>query len=64
MHGIAPEAAGASEEVRQLTFKTRKGLWYRLLFIVRDDKVFVLHVRGPGQDLMAQTEIQFPSAEE
>lgn len=48
----APESDGHDEAIRQILFKTRHGRRYRALFVIREDVAFVLHVRGPGQDLM------------
>ena len=45
------------DEIRQRIFKTRRGLPYRILFVVRGDVIYLLHVRGPGQDLMAPEEM-------
>ncbi len=36
-------------EVRQSLFRTRRGRPYRLLFVIVDDEVRILRVRGPGQ---------------
>lgn len=33
-------------------FKTRKGRKYRVLFTIQDQTAIILHVRGPGQDLL------------
>ena len=50
---LAPEAEQSGRNVRHLQFKTRYGKYYRLLFIVVEDEVRILRVRGPGQpDLM------------
>ena len=50
---VALESEDHPESIRQIIFKTRSGRPYRALFIVRESDVFVLHVRGPGQDLLA-----------
>ena len=47
--GYAPENKLAPYELRQLFFRTRHGLTYRVVFTVLDDEVFVLRLRGPGQ---------------
>jgi plasmid stabilization system protein ParE len=57
---LAPENEYVDFEVRDTLFKTRRGLIYRMLFTIRDDTVIVLHVRGPGQDLVAAMEIRDP----
>jgi plasmid stabilization system protein ParE len=50
--GLAPESDDHPTPIRQILFKTRRGRFYRALFAVRELEVFVLHVRGPGQDLI------------
>lgn len=46
----APESRRFEQKVRHLTFRTRSGRSYRLLFTIEADEVHVLFVRGPGQD--------------
>jgi plasmid stabilization system protein ParE len=58
--GFAPENADHDEEIRQAVFKTRKGLPYRAIFIVRDESIYVVHVRGSGQDQLDADELQVP----
>lgn len=53
---LAPEAGRFDTEVRDLLFKTRRGLAYRILFTVESDEVHILFVRGPGQDLVENPE--------
>ena len=57
---LAPEADDVDEPLRQVLFKTRKGHLYRAIFIVRDDIVHVLRIRGEGQDLVEPTEFELP----
>ena len=47
-------------EVREILFKTRRGLVYRALFTIADNTVQILHVRGPGQDLLSIEELIQP----
>ena len=47
-----PESSFFADEVRQLLFKTRKGLYYRILYSIFKTRVVVLHVRGPGQEFV------------
>ena len=54
---LAPENEFADFEVRHMTFKTRRGRPYRLLFTLADREVRGLHVRGPGQDLVSADEL-------
>lgn len=49
--GLADENDEAEFTVQQYTFKTRRGLPYRVLYRIVDNTVYVYHVRGPGQDL-------------
>ena len=58
--GLAPEDEDHEETIRQAIFKTRKGLPYRALFIVRENGVFVIHVRGPGQTNLDAGEVKLP----
>ena len=58
--GLAPESEDHPEAIRQVLFKTRRGRNYRALFVIRDRDVFVLHVRGPGQDYLRPEEIRSP----
>jgi toxin ParE1/3/4 len=50
--GLAPESARYDSEIRQVLFRTRRERTYRALFTVVGRGVFILHVRGPGQDLV------------
>jgi plasmid stabilization system protein ParE len=56
--GMAPECDYVSRDIRQLLFSTRRGKAYRMLFTVEGDEVRVLHVRGPGQRLLAEDEVR------
>jgi plasmid stabilization system protein ParE len=47
--GSAPESATVGYDVRQHLFKTPRGRKYRLLYLVTDDEVRILRIRGPGQ---------------
>jgi plasmid stabilization system protein ParE len=58
--GLAPESSYYEDEIRQALFKTRRGRTYRALFVVVHDTVHIIHVRGPGQDLVPPTELQLP----
>jgi hypothetical protein len=58
---FAPESNDHPEPIYQVIFKTRRGRPYRALFVVRDRTVFILHVRGPGQDFVAPNEIANPN---
>ena len=62
-HGMAPESEFFHEPIREHFFKTRHSRPYRMLFVVRGEVVYVIHVRGPGQDLMSLDEIQIPPAD-
>ncbi len=59
-HGTAPESDVFDEPLLQTLFKTRRGRTYRTLFIVRDDVVYVLRVRGAGQDLVERADVELP----
>ena len=48
--GLAPEDDDNEFTVQQLTFSTRRGLPYRILYRIVDTTVYIYHLRGPGQD--------------
>lgn len=56
----AVEADDFEIDLRQRLFKTRSGNTYRLLFIIRDTEVYVLAIRGAGQDLARPGELDLP----
>ncbi|MFN0056659.1 MAG: type II toxin-antitoxin system RelE/ParE family toxin [Planctomycetales bacterium] len=55
--GLAPEGEFVEREIRQILFQTKRGRAYRALFVVINDSVFVLHIRGSGQPLMGPDEL-------
>lgn len=58
--GTAPESDSCPEKILQLQFKTRRGRFFRVLFVIRGDTVYILHVMGAGQDLLSPEEIVLP----
>lgn len=56
----APEANDPGIDLKQRMFKTRRGNSYRLLFIIRAETVHILAVRGMGQDLLHDGDIEIP----
>lgn len=59
-YGESPESGDHDEKIRQKMFKTRRGRTHRLIYVLRGDTIFILHVRGAGQDVMADEEMQLP----
>ena len=57
-HGIAPESKALRREIRHRFFKTPHGRVYRVLFVIVDDEVRVLRVRGPGQPPLKHEELE------
>lgn len=57
---LAPESAWHSQVILNRIFKTRRGKPYRVLFTIRSSIVYVLHVRGPGQDILKADELRKP----
>ena len=57
---LAPEDEHVIPEIRQILFKTKKGLRYRVLFSIAATTVRVLHVRGPGQELLGPDQLRLP----
>lgn len=51
-YALASENDAAPVEIREFSFKTRRGRTYRGVFRVVDRTVHVLHIRGPGQSLL------------
>ena len=47
-------------ELRETFFKTRRGHRYRILFTIRKTAAIILHIRGPGQDLVDPMEMREP----
>jgi plasmid stabilization system protein ParE len=56
----APEADDLGLDLRQKLFQTRRGHVYRLVFLIREDTVEVLAVRGTGQDFLTADELELP----
>jgi hypothetical protein len=44
-------------KLKQQSFKTRRGLPYRLVFSIHEDTVEVVAIRGSGQDWLRPDEI-------
>ena len=58
---LAPENSLATlGEVRQFLFKTRRGRTYRAVYVIMDDEVRILRVRGPGQPPLTDDEMGNP----
>jgi plasmid stabilization system protein ParE len=57
-YGLAPEGTDHELKIRQIIFHTPHGRNYRALYTIRDQDVFVMHIRAPGQDLVAMDELQ------
>ncbi|HEY4261377.1 MAG TPA: type II toxin-antitoxin system RelE/ParE family toxin [Schlesneria sp.] len=55
---MASEAADLGIDLRQRYFRTRKGNLYRLLFTIQAEAIHVLAVRGTGQDLLTNEDIE------
>lgn len=53
----APEAELADPELRQFFFKTPRGRTYRRVFVIADDEIRILRVRGPGQRRLQPDEL-------
>ncbi len=60
---LAPEDESHEAAIQQIIFKTRRGRPYRALLTIRNLNVYVLHVRGPGQDLVDPSELRLPLGE-
>jgi plasmid stabilization system protein ParE len=56
-NSLAVEAEQSNRDIRQLLFKTRRGRYYRLVYVIAADEVHVLRVRGPGQPDLTPDEL-------
>ena len=55
---LAPENDDHDQQLRHIVFKTRRGKAYRAILLVEDDLVLATHVRGPGQDIVAPSDLR------
>jgi plasmid stabilization system protein ParE len=55
--GVAAEGEEIGHAIRQRFFRTRRGRIYRILFLVIEDEVRILRIRGPGQRPVGRDEI-------
>jgi plasmid stabilization system protein ParE len=53
----APESKKLRLDLRQVFFRTRRGRTYRALFLVYDQEIRFLRVRGPGQKPVGRRDI-------
>ncbi len=51
-YALAPESVDHPFDVHQVTFKTKGGNRYRMLYEINDTAVFILTIRGVGQDFV------------
>jgi len=57
---LAPENDDHEQTIQNIVFKTRRGRRYRILFTIKNDVAYVLHIRGPGQNLLSAAELKLP----
>jgi len=48
-YGRIPETVDSELEHKQISFRTKSGKPYRLIFVVEEKTITVLRIRGPGQ---------------
>lgn len=60
--GSAPaqEAETLGIDLREVFFKTRSGHKYRSLFMIDDDVIHIVGVRGAGQDCVTRDDLEIP----
>lgn len=58
--GVAPENGCVNYTVRQCTYGRNRTRRYRALYTVVEDRVHILHIRGPGQSLLKRGEMREP----
>jgi plasmid stabilization system protein ParE len=56
-YGYALENSFSHFDLHQFLFKTRRGRTYRGIFVVVDDQIRVLRIRGPGQAPLDESEM-------
>ncbi len=57
---FAPENPDHQEQIRHYIFKTRRGCRYRVLFTINRTTAYLLHIRGPGQQLVSKESFRLP----
>jgi len=57
--GLAPESEFVGEEIRQLLYGKRTGV-YRVLFVIRQRQVRVLHIRHAARQPLPPEELGLP----
>lgn len=55
--GLAEEPVARKRGLRQLLFGTKYGRTYRTIFLIENDLVVVLRIRGPGQRPVAKRDL-------
>jgi plasmid stabilization system protein ParE len=55
---LAPENDHVRQKIRDPISRTRRGNPYRVLFVINEKQVQVLHIRGTGQRLLDSDEIE------
>jgi plasmid stabilization system protein ParE len=55
--GDAYENPDLELDIKEALFKTRRGRVYRALFLIEQNDVYVLRVRGPGQGSIEQHDL-------
>jgi len=58
---LAPESNEVGQDIRQMLYGKRGGV-YRVLFVVLDDQVRILHVRHAAREFLKPDEIDLPPA--
>jgi plasmid stabilization system protein ParE len=56
-YSLAPEAQFCNREIRQFLFRTRRGKYFRLLYVIVETEVRIIRVRGPGQPDLSPDEL-------
>jgi hypothetical protein len=55
---LVPELSLPDFEVREILFKTRRGRYYRILYVIVEDEVRILRLRGPGEPDLPADELE------
>lgn len=57
-HALAPEHHDSDREIRHFFFRTKRGHIYRGLFVIVEDELRVLRIRGKGQPPLTHDELE------
>lgn len=54
---LAHESAKLGRELYETTFGTRNGARYRIVFVIREEEIVIVRIRGAGQQDLDQADV-------